>query len=415
MPLTPKNPKSLHSYTYYFRQPHLATIDDRNGQRKLLLNVGDTLELSNSSLITIAKFKRTIGQAGTIDTDEFQVVGKIFWPFCSCVEYGGFLARWKKEVFDALEEREVPLAEIVRKVRLIRTNRVFPQMHDVRADGEFYCRYKGTDSSLIRLAADECDKGVAKAREHLLQKQHLSQAHTPRRANQRYTYGDCFCGIGGTANGAREAGLQPIWAFDSDAKCAELYRENFPFSDVRAITVDQFLGQREIRKVDVLHISPPCQTWSLAHTCVGQNDDDNTATIFTVSELVKRAKPRVVTLEQVPGFMWKEENKSYPSDAISADEQSVLWESFARFLRTRILGEMGIIRSGRLWGSTEKETFVHYCLLVYQSPISLSLSFFLMPSLAQDKNSPKCLVPRTGAQATRSYPLTDPSVKPLKI
>ena len=260
-----------------------------------------------------------IGQAGTLDTDEFYVVGKIFWPFCSSVEYGGFLARWKKEVFDALEEREVPLAEIVRKVRLIRTNRVFPQMHDVGADGEFYCRYKGTDSSLIRLAADECDKGVAKAREHLLQKQHLSQAHTPRRANQRYTYGDCFCGIGGTASGARAAGLRPIWAFDSDTKCAELYSENFPFSDVRAIRVDEFLGLREIRKVDVLHISPPCQTWSLAHTRTGQNDDDNSATIFTVSELVKRAKPRVVTLEQVPGFMWKQQNKYYPSARICAD------------------------------------------------------------------------------------------------
>ena len=83
--------------------------------------------------------------------------------------------------------------------------------------------------------------------------------------------------------------------------------------------------------MDVLHISPPCQTWSLAHTRMGQNDDDNFATIFTVSELVKGAKPRVVTLEQVPGFMWKEENKYHPSDGISADEQSVLWESFARF------------------------------------------------------------------------------------
>jgi DNA (cytosine-5)-methyltransferase 1 len=61
--------------------------------------------------------------------------------------------------------------------------------------------------------------------------------------------------------------------------------------------------------VDVLHISPPCQTWSMAHTVPGRNDDANSASLFSVRELLLLGRPRVATMEQVTGLVRKDDNK----------------------------------------------------------------------------------------------------------
>jgi DNA (cytosine-5)-methyltransferase 1 len=56
-------------------------------------------------------------------------------------------------------------------------------------------------------------------------------------------------------------------------------------------------------KVDVLHLSPTCQYFSHAHTVNGADDEMNTASLYAVLEVVKVAKPRVVTLEQTFGLL----------------------------------------------------------------------------------------------------------------
>lgn len=56
-------------------------------------------------------------------------------------------------------------------------------------------------------------------------------------------------------------------------------------------------------RVDVLHLSPPCQYFSPAHTCPGKNDEVNSASLFACGELVDLAKPRLITLEQTFGLM----------------------------------------------------------------------------------------------------------------
>ncbi|KAA6413816.1 MAG: hypothetical protein FRX48_02178 [Lasallia pustulata] len=118
-----------------------------------------------------------------------------------------------------------------------------------------------------------------------------------------YTYGDAFCGAGGMSRGALMAGLEVKWGFDFNEWACQSYRLNFPDAIVYPLRADQFSSLRgEDHKVDVLHLSPPCQFFSPAHTIQGKDDDTNIASLFAVFELLKKARPRIVTLEQTSGL-----------------------------------------------------------------------------------------------------------------
>lgn len=55
--------------------------------------------------------------------------------------------------------------------------------------------------------------------------------------------------------------------------------------------------------VDILHLSPPCQFWSpLAYPHAGRNNEANMAILFACSELIKKSRPRLFTLEQTFGL-----------------------------------------------------------------------------------------------------------------
>ena len=126
---------------------------------------------------------------------------------------------------------------------------------------------------------------------------------------QRYTFGDCFCGAGGVSRGAVQAGLRVDWSFDCNAYACTSYGLNNPFTSVYPLWAHDFCNNAHDRdfKVDICHLSPPCQFFSDAHTIMGKNDDMNTASLFAISELVKKAKPRVVTLEQTSGLLRRHE------------------------------------------------------------------------------------------------------------
>ncbi|MCJ1352947.1 MAG: hypothetical protein MMC33_002931 [Icmadophila ericetorum] len=121
---------------------------------------------------------------------------------------------------------------------------------------------------------------------------------------QRYTFGDAFCGAGGTSRGACLAGLRVQWGLDHNENACRSWEWNFPFADIlnrdifEVITRESGLG-----KVDILHLSPPCQFFSPAHTTAGQNDDANTAASFAIAGMLKCAKPRIVTLENTSGLL----------------------------------------------------------------------------------------------------------------
>ena len=124
-----------------------------------------------------------------------------------------------------------------------------------------------------------------------------------RRYQSRYTFGDGFCGCGGASRGAYGAGLRVAWGFDQDPHSITTYYTNFPHAHCEGISATDFVTVlNEDYKVDILHLSPPCQPWSPAHTRPGRNDESNGASFLATEELLKKTRPRIVTLEETFGL-----------------------------------------------------------------------------------------------------------------
>jgi len=133
-----------------------------------------------------------------------------------------------------------------------------------------------------------------------------------RKESRKYSFGDGFCGAGGVSCGAESAGLHLTWAFDSSYNAADTYRLNFPTSECWTSDIFNFLTNNEsYLRVDVTHGSPPCQTFSPAHTREGANDDANSACIFSCGNLIHKAKPRVHTMEETSGLFERHKKTFY--------------------------------------------------------------------------------------------------------
>ncbi|KAG0648963.1 Cytosine-specific methyltransferase [Hyphodiscus hymeniophilus] len=120
---------------------------------------------------------------------------------------------------------------------------------------------------------------------------------------QIYTYGDTFTGGGGAMSGAVSAGLKPLFGTDFMPICCETLRINFPDVKVYELWAHEFSVLPGDFHVDILHLSPPCQVWSPVHTRPGKDDDMNFASLFAVEELIKKTRPRMITLEQTFGIL----------------------------------------------------------------------------------------------------------------
>ena len=132
-----------------------------------------------------------------------------------------------------------------------------------------------------------------------------------RSPGQIFTYGDAFCGGGGATRGAAMAGLRVKWGFDQWAHACTTWRANFPQAKCYELSSFHFIDwvrgskcRKPVNvKVDILHLSPPCQYFSPAHTVDCPNDELNVASLFAVGDVIRVAKPRIVTLEQTFGIV----------------------------------------------------------------------------------------------------------------
>ncbi len=123
---------------------------------------------------------------------------------------------------------------------------------------------------------------------------------------QKYTHADLFCGAGGVTRGARTAKFRTTVACDMDPDACASYRLNFSSTDLYEMSVHEFVTSiPNTCMVDVMHISPPCQVWSPAHTSPGANDDANLAALYACREALVKLRPRVVTVEQTFGLVHK--------------------------------------------------------------------------------------------------------------
>jgi DNA (cytosine-5)-methyltransferase 1 len=139
-----------------------------------------------------------------------------------------------------------------------------------------------------------------------------AQTPTARSPGQTLTYGDAFCGAGGTTRGAAMAGLRVKWGFDFWEHACATWGANFPYATCYYLAAHQFVEvarqatrdeKQDIMKVDIVHLSPPCQYFSPAHTINGADDEMNIASLFAVQEVIEVARPRIVTLEQTFGIV----------------------------------------------------------------------------------------------------------------
>ncbi|KAI0007556.1 S-adenosyl-L-methionine-dependent methyltransferase [Xylariaceae sp. FL0662B] len=126
-----------------------------------------------------------------------------------------------------------------------------------------------------------------------------------KQPRQQYTFGDMFCGAGGASSGARSAGFRVRIGCDNAVGACRTYRNNFPEACLYEQDMYDFIQwiRNGSLRLDVLHLSPPCQFWSPAHTTPGVNDEANIAILFSCHELIKHIRPRIFTLEQTFGIM----------------------------------------------------------------------------------------------------------------
>jgi DNA (cytosine-5)-methyltransferase 1 len=238
--------------------------------------------------------------------------------------------RWDQEVCwiikrdeygDIISEKEVPLSSTLGIVQLSLTNR--PRSHQTRDRQigvrqtsirprlylcrlQWLCVSHGSELIIRYLTPEEADEGY-RTESYMLRKKWRGATKyfgsDMVDGQQLYSFGDGFCGAGGISCGAKAAGLNLQWSFDHDKYAMITYTKNFPDSTFHLAGFDQFMTNpsHEIQ-VDISHTSPPCQTWSPAHTVMSDNDDHNSALLYSSYNLIPKVKPRIHTIEQTSGL-----------------------------------------------------------------------------------------------------------------
>ncbi|KAL4945122.1 hypothetical protein BDV06DRAFT_209741 [Aspergillus oleicola] len=248
---------------------------------------------------------------------------------------GAYLPQWKNELVWKVHEADVvPLGFVRRFVSIRFTNHCHIKNDPQRAThpNDLFCRLKENiqDSSVsvqylthdeadadfrtkpdalrrcwrgetVRFGSEENDQAVI-----VLDGTRQSQ-QTDLKLQRGYTFGDGFCGVGGVSCGAELAGLHIKWAIDKCPKAAATYRMNFPTADCQESDIFSFLTNGQELKTDITHGSPPCQTFSSAKTKASINDDANSACIFSGGDILRKAKPRVHTMEETSGLLERHE------------------------------------------------------------------------------------------------------------
>ena len=284
------------------------------GQRDVLPGANRPLRHSSKSSphkASSGNFSKEVPSAGNRISTESHVVN----TYSSSVKNYSDTRQWKRQFTGLLTERrgqQAPKIDLTSQVRSVETER---EHHPVpsspthsdstfgkersRSPSVFICdeRLNG-----VRLATDdECISALDRLKSRKVSPAKKGDKITTKL--QRYTFGDGFCGCGGVSRGAKKAGLCLTWAFDFADDMYRSYKANFPSTNVENVSAFEFATmERNRMKVDILHLSPPCQFFSPAHTTEGQNDDRNTASSFCISLLLKQARPRIVTLENTLGL-----------------------------------------------------------------------------------------------------------------
>lgn len=114
---------------------------------------------------------------------------------------------------------------------------------------------------------------------------------------------DLYWGTGGISEGARMAGSDVKYRVGRVKHVAKTHQFNHKNCQTLQMSVGDFLQDREVLPVDILHSSCPCRYWSMQHTVPGKDDKENIAASFMVAEAARKTQCRVITFEQAPGLL----------------------------------------------------------------------------------------------------------------
>ena len=119
---------------------------------------------------------------------------------------------------------------------------------------------------------------------------------------------DFFSGCGGTSKGFQNAGLNPVFALDSDVDAAETFRHNFPETVFSSSDITQFQSEEIEDLVGSYDVKlfcgcAPCQPFTRQNT---QKPDKRTDTrrslLSRFGLLVEKHRPDYIFVENVPGI-----------------------------------------------------------------------------------------------------------------
>lgn len=125
--------------------------------------------------------------------------------------------------------------------------------------------------------------------------------------SHQYTFGDVYCGAEGMSCGAIQAGLSVKFGIEQDPDAFATFRNRFQVSCKGPMSDEDFLAlppwEQSKYRVDILHLSPPCQPFSTANTTPNpEKDAENRACLTRIKPLLEIIKPRIATIESVPNL-----------------------------------------------------------------------------------------------------------------
>src|SRR5579863_7872144 len=117
--------------------------------------------------------------------------------------------------------------------------------------------------------------------------------------NYTFRFADLFAGLGGFHQAAAKLGGKCVFACEIKQVLRETYRENFgiePKADIRDVQPSS------VPNHDVLFAGFPCQPFSKAGPQSGLEDSIRGTVFWSIVEILKLRRPRMILLENVAHF-----------------------------------------------------------------------------------------------------------------
>jgi DNA (cytosine-5)-methyltransferase 1 len=160
-----------------------------------------------------------------------------------------------------------------------------------------------------------------------------------------------FAGIGLVRLALDKHGFKTVFANDIDPDKYEIYQDNFPPDDFNLGDI-HLLKPDGIPECDLATASFPCTDLSIAGEMNGIHHGESSAFwgFMKLLENLGHRRPRMVLLENVPGFLMSRDGKDFESALVALNELGYVCDSFfvdaSRFvpqsrLRLFVVGKLG--------------------------------------------------------------------------